>query len=54
MSWVLVLMACQRMCVPTYAAVYPNQAQCEAVVDKDKGTFHHPRSYCVPVIREIK
>ena len=54
MNWVLVIMVCQRLCVPNYAEVYPNKAACEAVVDKDTSVWRAPRSYCVPVIKELK
>lgn len=51
MTWVLVIMLCQRVCVPNIAETFESKAACMVVVDKDTGVFHQPRSYCVPVVK---
>lgn len=51
MTWALILMVCQRNCIPNYVEVYPTKAECVAKVDKDKSIFYSPRSYCVPIVK---
>jgi hypothetical protein len=52
MTWALILMACQRVCVPHFVELYPTKAACELKVDSSTSVFHAPRSYCVPIVKE--
>jgi hypothetical protein len=52
MTWALIIMICQRACVPQFVEVHPTRAACIEKVDKDTSVFHNPRSYCVPIIKE--
>ena len=54
MTWALVLMLCQRTCIPQYVELYASQDACMEKVDKEKSVWVSPRRYCVPVTKEIK
>lgn len=52
-EWVLVIMMCNRMCIPTYAEVHPTKAACEFYLKENKPKWNSD-AHCIPLLKNNK
>ena len=52
-EWVLVIMMCQRGCVPTYAEVFPSKGACEVNLKEARPKWTS-EAHCIPILKNSK
>jgi len=52
-QWILVILLCERLCVPVQAEIYETKKECVQHEDTG-GSFQRKTKYCVPLIRNKK
>ena len=50
-TWILLVMLCNRSCVPQYAIQFPDKASCEARLEKPS-VWGRETTFCVPMVKE--
>jgi hypothetical protein len=50
-TWILLVMLCNRSCVPQYAIQFPDKASCEMRLEKSS-VWGRDSTVCVPLIKE--
>jgi hypothetical protein len=50
-TWILLVMLCNRSCVPQYAIQFPDKASCEARLEKPS-VWGRETTFCVPIVKE--
>lgn len=50
-EWALIIMMCNRLCVPQYVEIFPNKTACEMNLGKQTSQWVRADSYCAPVVK---